>query len=302
MKNVIWGSIYLSLAASIWGGLFVVVKVATVVIPPLQLVWLRYMTALLALLFIGWQRGISWEISRRHWKTVFLIGLIGNTISIVTQETGTMLSSAQMGSVITASTPAFMVIFARLLLGEDLSWRKILSVLLASIGVLLIVIDPENMQLTGIWGGVSLCVAAITWALMSVLLKQLPESYSPVAVTTYAVMVAAVLLAPYSLQWLAETDLAPLLRPEIVGAVLYMGLISTAGGFILWNRGLQLMDASAGGLFFFFQPVVGTGLGWLLLGESITAWFWIGTLLVVFGVLLTLTRPHTQHSLAMQGK
>ena len=77
MKNVIWGSIYLSLAASIWGGLFVVVKVATVVIPPLQLVWLRYMTALVALLFIGWQRGISWEISRRHWKTVFLIGLIG---------------------------------------------------------------------------------------------------------------------------------------------------------------------------------------------------------------------------------
>jgi drug/metabolite transporter (DMT)-like permease len=55
-------------------------------------------------------------------------------------------------------------------------------------------------------------------------------------------------------------------------------------------------------LFFFFQPVVGTGLGWLLLGESITAWFWIGTLLIVGGVLLTLTRPHTQHSLAVQGK
>lgn len=39
-----------------------------------------------------------------------MIGLIGNTISIVAQEIGTMLSTAQMGAIITATTPAFMVV------------------------------------------------------------------------------------------------------------------------------------------------------------------------------------------------
>lgn len=46
MKNTLFGSIYLALAASIWGGMYVVVKVVVAVIPPLELVWLRYAVAL----------------------------------------------------------------------------------------------------------------------------------------------------------------------------------------------------------------------------------------------------------------
>ena len=280
------GALYLSVAASIWGGMFVIVRIAIAVIPPVPLVWLRYVAALLVLSSIGWQQGVSWKIRRRDWKLIFFIGLLGNTISIVTQEAGTMLSSAQMGSIITAATPAFMVIFAKLLLGESLTVPKIFSVGLATIGVLLIVVDPENLQLGSVWGGLSLLVAALTWAWMSVLLKRLPADYSPIVITTYAVLVAVVLLAPYAWHWLAAADSGLLLQPYLGGCILYLGAVSTAGAFILWNRGLQLMDASVGGLFFFFQPIVGTGLGWLLLGEAITAYFWLGSLLILIGVVM----------------
>ena len=47
---------------------------------------------------------------------IIAIGIMGNAISIVAQGTGTMLSTAQMGAIITSSTLAFMVIFARLIL------------------------------------------------------------------------------------------------------------------------------------------------------------------------------------------
>ena len=100
MKKLIWGSIYLTLAGSIWGGMFVTVRVAVTVIPPVPLVWLRYLTAALALYLIGCLRGVSWRVARRDWKLLFLIGLIGQTLSIVTQETGTMLTSV-------AKPPAF---------------------------------------------------------------------------------------------------------------------------------------------------------------------------------------------------
>ena len=46
----------------------------------------------------------------------------------------------------------------------------------------------------------------------------------------------------------------------------------------LWNKGLELLDASIGSLFFFFQPIVGSLLGWLLLNETLNSNF----LLVVF--------------------
>ena len=83
-------------------------------------------------------------------------------------------------------------------------------------------------------------------------------------------------------------------EPRIWGSVLYMGIISTSVGFCLWNKGLLLMDASLGGLFLFFQPVVGTFLGWLLLGEPVTAWFWIGSALVAAGVVLAMRGGNAQ--------
>ncbi len=46
------------------------------------------------------------------------------------------------------------------------------------------------------------------------------------------------------------------------------------------------MDAGIGSLFFFFQPLVGTFLGWLFLKEKIGANFFIGALLIFVGVII----------------
>ncbi len=67
-----------------------------------------------------------------------------------------------------------------------------------------------------------------------------------------------------------------------------MGVVSTAVAFLLWNRGLQMLNASSGGIFFFFQPVVGTLLGWLILGENIGVTFWIGSILILTDVLFVI--------------
>ncbi len=47
------GSIYLATAATIWGGMYVVSKVVLTVIQPLELVWLRYVVALMMLIVVG---------------------------------------------------------------------------------------------------------------------------------------------------------------------------------------------------------------------------------------------------------
>jgi drug/metabolite transporter (DMT)-like permease len=287
MKNTLLGSIYLALAASIWGGMYVVVKVVVDVIPPLELVWMRYLVAIIALFIIGLIKRQSWKVHKRHFWLIVSIGIIGNTISIVTQEYGTMLSSAQMGAIITSSTPAFMVIFARFILKERLNIKKGISVCLATIGVFLIV-GNGNIDMSSQLGGISLLVAALTWALMSVLIKRVPSSYSSLLVTTYSTLVALIILTPFVLKGLSEISIAQLSHPTIWSGLLYLGIVSTACAFILWNRGLQLLNASSGGLFFFFQPLVGTFLGWLLLGENIGGTFWIGSFLILIGVLLVI--------------
>ncbi|MEH7308759.1 DMT family transporter [Neobacillus drentensis] len=287
MKNTLLGSLYLILASSIWGGMYVVVKVVVSVIPPLELVWLRYLVAIVALLIIGFLTRQNWRIEKRYFLLIIAIGIIGNAISIVAQETGTMLSTAQTGAIITSSTPAFMVIFARLILNERFTLKKGISVCLATIGVLLIV-GIGDVNLSSTLGGIALFIAALTWALMSVLVKRLPSDYSQIVVTTYSILVALIVLTPFVLPRLHEINITQLTPLPIWGGLLYLGIVSTACGFLLWNRGLQMLNASSGGIFFFFQPVVGTLLGWLILGENIGGMFWIGSILIFIGVLFVI--------------
>ena len=287
MRNKLIGAFFLSLAASIWGAMYVVVKVVVEVVPPLELVWIRYVIAIFTLGLIGIMTKQSWKIAKKDWLLIFLVGLIGNTISIVTQEMGTLLSTAQMGAIITATTPAFMVVFARVLLKEDITIKKCLSIILATIGVGVIV-GHGGIDSTQQLGGLYLLLAALTWALMSVLVKKAPSHYSQIVVTTYSSFIAVILLTPFVIPRLNEMNLSIVVQPTISGGLLYLGIVSTAGGFLLWNKGLQLMNASSGGLFFFFQPVVGTFLGWLLLGETIGLSFWLGSLFIFSGVFMVI--------------
>ena len=86
MKNTLLGSLYLTLASSIWGGMYVVVKIVVSVIPPLELVWMRYLVAIVALLIIGFITKQKWRIEKRYFLVIIAIGVIGNAISIVAQE------------------------------------------------------------------------------------------------------------------------------------------------------------------------------------------------------------------------
>lgn len=287
MNNKLIGALFLSFAASIWGAMYVVVKVVVEVVPPLELVWIRYVVAVIALATIGICMKQSWSIAKRDWLMIFLVGLIGNTLSIVTQEMGTMLSTAQMGAIITSTTPAFMVVFARFILKEKITFQKCFSIVLATIGVGIIVGNGQ-IDVSQQLGGFYLLVAALTWALMSVLVKKIPQQYSQIVITTYTSLVAVCSLTPIVVLRLKYLDISSILQPTISGGLIYLGIVSTAGGFLLWNKGLQLMNASSGGLFFFFQPIVGTFLGWLLLNETIGLSFWLGTMFIFSGVFLVI--------------
>jgi len=58
--------------------MYVVVKVVVAVIPPFELVWIRYIIAILALLIIGFIKRQSWKIHKRDLLLMVAIGIVGN--------------------------------------------------------------------------------------------------------------------------------------------------------------------------------------------------------------------------------
>lgn len=271
--------------------MFVVVKMVVGTVPPIELVWLRYLIAISALGLVSVVTHERWRVDRHDLGLIFLIGLIGNTISIVTQEPGTWLANAQTGAVITSATLTFMLLFAAVILHERLTRVKVGSVLLATLGVVTIV----GVRFSGthaLLGTLSLTVAALTWALMSVLIKKLTGHYSSLQVTIMSTAVAIGCLTPVIISRANVLTHINFAQPTVIWALLYLGIVSTAGAFVMWNRGLQLMPASSSGLFFLLQPIVGTLLGWLLLGEALTWNFLLGALLIIVSVWVAIRFDH----------
>lgn len=288
MKQTLLGALFLSLASSIWGGMYVVSKYVLDYIPPFTLVWLRYIIAfvfLFAILKAVQKRsGKQEKLNKRDWLLIAWIGFIGYFISISFQFIGTLLSDAHTGSLITSATPAFMVIFAMFVLKEKLTIRKTISMLLATIGVVIVIgWDPKVGRF--FTGSIILVGAAITWALLSVYVKIAAKRLSSLTITTYAIGFALLFTTPVMV-WEIQSHDVYYQNTYIIIGILYLGIVSTAGAFFLWNKGLELMDAGIGSLFFFFQPVVGTFLGWLLLNEKIGVNFFIGALLIFVGVII----------------
>lgn len=289
MKQTILGAICLSLAASIWGGMYVVSKYVLDFIPPLTLVWLRFIIAfvvLYAILKIAEKKQEKKvTIRKKDWLLFAWIGFIGYFISITCQFIGTKLSDAHTGSLVTSATPAFMVIFAAIILKEKLTARRLLSTIIATIGVIIVI--GWDIEIGSYFIGTIILVgAAITWALLSIYVKIASARFSSLVITTYAIFFSLFFITPFMLWELQSTSIETVNTYVILGVV-YLGVVSTAGAFFLWNKGLELMDASIGSLFFFFQPIVGSLLGWLLLNETLSSNFFIGGILIICSVFIT---------------
>ncbi|HFK1682829.1 DMT family transporter [Bacillus sp. SRB1LM] len=289
MKQTILGAICLSLAASIWGGMYVVSKYVLDFIPPLTLVWLRFIIAFVVLYMIlkiaEKKQKKTVTIRKKDWLLFAWIGFIGYFISITCQFIGTKLSNAHTGSLVTSATPAFMVIFAAIILKEKLTARRMLSTIIATIGVIIVI--GWDIEIGSYFIGTIILVgAAITWALLSIYVKIASAQFSSLVITTYAIFFSLFFITPFMI-WEFQSNPIEHMNLYVVLGVLYLGIVSTAGAFFLWNKGLELMDASIGSLFFFFQPIVGSLLGWLLLNETLSSNFFIGGILIICSVFIT---------------
>jgi drug/metabolite transporter (DMT)-like permease len=273
-------------AASIWGGMYVVSKVVLEIIPPFMLVSIRLILGALTLAIVLIIRGFP-DISRRQLLQVLGVGFVGYGVSLSLQFLGTKLSTAANGSLVTSATPAFVLIFAWMLLHERITWRRFVALLLATLGVVA-VIDPRSAQLNPdlFLGNLSLIGAAITWALYSVLVRKTTQNLDVLPFSLIAFLGGLPVTIPAG-AWEWQTLGMGEITPGVVGGILFLGIISTALAMVLWNTAFAFVDAGLASLTFFAQPVVGTLLGWLFLGERITPLFLLGGFLIGLGLVIS---------------
>lgn len=296
------GTLYGIGAAAIWGGMYVVSDVVLRVVPPFTLLTLRLLIAAGVLGLLLWQTNLrrvrsgGWALptpSRAQLPTLLGIGLLGYGVSVGAQFVGTDLSTAVNGTLITSASPAFILVFAALLLRERLTARQIAAVVLATAGVLVIIdLANANFSSATFVGDMALAVAALTWGLYSVVVRRVSGQYDTLTVTFYAMLGGLLLTVPAAAVELQSRAIGVIDLPILLG-ILYLGVVSTAAAMWMWNRAFALLAAGVASLCFFAQPLVGAFLSVLLLNQPMTPNLWIGSLLIGAGVLLALLKIRT---------
>lgn len=300
-------------AASIWGGMYVVSKVVLEVIPPFSLLTLRLLMGAFALAVVIYFRNKnlhhrehkehrgdskkdsvnsvtsvvkSFNITKEFFWTSFWVGFVGYGISLGFQFVGTKLSTASNGALVTSATPAFVLLFAPFLLGEKTTWRRIIALVISTMGVLA-VINPRTAELSPslFWGNMSLLAAGLTWALYSVLVRKVSQNSDLLTSSTIMLLGGLPTSIAFSI-WEINSQGVGEITFGIIGGLLFLGIISTAVAMFLWNYAFAELPAAVASLTFFAQPVVGTLLGWFFLAEKITPLFILGGILITIGILI----------------
>ena len=181
------------------------------------------------------------------------------------------------------STPLFVTIFAVIALGEIVRARRWTAVLLGFLGVLVIV-RPLGHDFTA--GSLVAVLAAVMSAAVAISIKFLSRTERPDAIVLYTTMIWVPLsLVPALFVW-EWPD------PESWAWVTAAGFFGTTA-HMCWTRALKLGDASALTPIHFLQLPIVAVLAYLLFGEAIDRWTWIGAL-IIFGSNVYIARREAQ--------
>src|ERR1700743_2069126 len=130
-----WFPLEIPLFCLIWSFAFVAGKIGVTDCPPLLLLAARFSLAGILILGASAFRRGGWQLSWREAAIFAILGVANTALYLGLGYTGLKSVSAGLGGLIVSANPVFTAVLAALVLGEVLTWRKVLGLLLGIIGV-----------------------------------------------------------------------------------------------------------------------------------------------------------------------
>lgn len=274
----------------IWGLNFSVTKGAFVRFPPLAFTAVRF--AIASVLLVPLVRRIEGDgsLPAGALRRLIVLGVVGNTLYQLGFISGLARTSASNSALILASMPSLVALLAAGLGFEPARRRVIGGVLVATAGVVLVVLAAGAGLGQGEMAGDLLTLGAVfCWAGYTLGLRDLPPGISPLRVT----MVTTVAGAP-GLILAGAPDLVRMEWGEVGlagwAALAYATLLSLVVAYLIWNRSVQLVGPSRTAIYMCITPLIAVVGAAVMLGERPRPLQAVGAGLILAGVLLVRAR------------
>jgi len=224
-----------------------------------------------------------------HWRTLLLLGFLGMFICGGIVYLALRSTTATNGTLIYTIPPIIIILIERFWRQRPLKWRETGGIALAIFGVATIIAKGSLETLRNLEfnpGDLLFVLAAISWALYSVILKS--EIFSDLGTLPLFALVAsfgALVLLPLAAYEIAIGEDLPNTSKHwlmIAGIIFLSSLIA----FSTFQHGVRVLGASIAGIFMYLLPPFGIGFAWFFLGETIQSFHTYGIILVLSGVIL----------------
>ncbi|WP_417668849.1 DMT family transporter [Roseibium sp.] len=265
-------------------------RAASSAVEPWTFAFLRWFFAFVILLPFAW-RGIAENASllRAQWKTIGLLGFLGMWICGAMVYHALHFTTATNATLIYTSSPVLILLLEWAFRGRRMGAREVVGVGLALIGVIMIIVKGSLAVLWGLTfniGDLFMALAAVSWAIYSVLLKRRGLAEVPTS-SIFAVVAGAgaLTLLPFMLWESFATQSFPATMEAwtaIAGTVVFVSLLA----FSFYQYGVATVGPSVTGFFMYLLPPYGVVMAVVFLGEALRPFHFVGFACVMAGLLL----------------
>jgi drug/metabolite transporter (DMT)-like permease len=282
-------------AATLWAisGVFAKILMMSAVSPS-QLVFYRSAigSALLVALLLLKNKTL-FKVLPRDLPFLIALGALGLALTQFFYYAAIQSMSVGLAILLQYLAPLWILLCERLWLKKPLTWAKVLAVLLACSGCLLVSAtwgNSPSINSKGLTFGIAAGICFAAYGLMS---QKALRSYSEITVLFYSLLFCAlfwgVLTSDLDASW-RSLDYFQL------GLILWVTVLGTLVPFFLFIFALKRLEASQVGIISTLEPVIAAVIAWINLGEGLTSLQMIGGVFVLTAIAIlqvrNLKRPH----------
>ena len=273
-----------------WTGNYIAGKIALHAFPPVLLYGMRISMAGILILPAYWWQG--WRRTERLWTLrdvpqLVVLGLFGVALNQFLFVVGLSRTSVAHSSIFANLTPILVLLLASVRGLERLTGLKLVGVMVALTGVVLLrTLDAGPQGEATLAGDFITFCGAMAFSIFTVLGKPATKRYGTITVNTFAYAGGALLMSPVTLWQSAGFDFraVPL---SAWAAVFYMALVPSVICYLIYFYALAYMEASRLAAFSYLQPLLATVFGIFILNEHVTLALVVSGLVIFGGVYLT---------------
>lgn len=277
----------------LWSSAFSAGKVAIADCPPLIFLAVRFLAAGALMMALAPVSGIRWTLSRRDVAVFAALGIANQAVYLGIGYIALKTVSAGLAALIISANPIVTAVLAVAVLGEHMTWRKAIGLLLGLGGVAVIVQSRLALG-TDPLGGIMLAVLSLFSLVGGTILFKLYAPKQGLWIGNGVQSLAAgIAVLPFALGFESFHDIVP--STSLLVAFAYNVLLVSIFAYLLWFRILTVSGATAASSYHFLIPPLGMLFGWLILGEHLAPADLFGIVPVALGIWLV-TRPVTVHA------